>query len=108
MPLPPKISQVRWANGIINVIGGPAAETAEHPKTASLKPKDIAAAIVFLCARSGSHVNGAVFPVDGEAMLIKGILKVSSNVHHVRTLPGAENIPRPGSTWTLQGNPFQS
>ncbi len=64
----------KMANGLMQEMGGPDELAAEIPNRRIGQPEDIAAAVVYLCARSGSHINGAVLPIDGGGLLTRSRL----------------------------------
>jgi NAD(P)-dependent dehydrogenase (short-subunit alcohol dehydrogenase family) len=57
------------ADGLIAALGGADAVAARNPSGRIGRGEDVAAAAVYLCARSGSHINGAVLPIDGGSHL---------------------------------------
>lgn len=58
------------ANGMIQIMGGEDKVAEQNPGRRIGRPEDIAAAVVYLSARSGSHVNGAVLTIDGGSHLV--------------------------------------
>ena len=59
----------KMANGLMEAKGGQEAMAKENPNGRLGKPEDIAALVVYLASRAGSHLNGAVIPIDGGAVL---------------------------------------
>ncbi|KAI9887490.1 MAG: hypothetical protein M1823_000669 [Watsoniomyces obsoletus] len=64
----------KMANGLMQEMGGPDELAAQIPNRRIGRPEDIAAAVVYLCARSGGHVNGAVLVIDGGGLLTRSRL----------------------------------
>lgn len=70
--LAPGFFPSRMTNGLMEAMGGQEALAQEHPNRRLGRAEDIAAAVVFLSSRSGSHINGAVLPIDGGNHLVRG------------------------------------
>ena len=68
----PGLFPSRMANGLMEAMGGQEDIAREHPNRRIGRSEDIAAAVVYLGARSGSHVNGAVITIDGGNVLVRG------------------------------------
>lgn len=60
----------KMAAGLMELQGGLAKMAAESPNGRLGKQEDIAALVVFLASRAGSHLNGAVIATDGGAHLV--------------------------------------
>lgn len=57
----------KMANGLIGKKGGFEAMAKANPNQRLGKAEDIAATVVYLCSRAGSHLNGANITIDGGA-----------------------------------------
>lgn len=57
------------ANGLMEMSGGVEKLKESSPNKRLGHPEDIAAAVVFLCSRAGSHLNGATIVLDGGSVL---------------------------------------
>lgn len=58
------------SNGLMGMAGGQDALAEMNPARRLGRPEDIAAAVVYLTSRGGSHVNGAVLTIDGGGYLM--------------------------------------
>ena len=68
------------ASGLINLSGGEKELGKSTPNGRLGLPQDIAGVVVFLASRAGDHVNGAVIPIDGGAMVAGGQLAGGSKI----------------------------
>lgn len=57
------------ANGLMEMSGGVEKLKSFSPNKRLGTPEDVAAAVVFLCSRGGSHLNGATIVLDGGSVL---------------------------------------
>lgn len=55
----------KLSKGLIEIQGGEKHLATDTPNGRLGRPEDIGAIIVWLCSRAGSHINGAVLPIDG-------------------------------------------
>lgn len=62
------------ANGLMELEGGTKRLAEETPNRRLGRAEDVAAAVVFLASRAGSHVNGDFVVLDGGSVLAKGKL----------------------------------
>ncbi|KAK2072276.1 hypothetical protein P8C59_006640 [Phyllachora maydis] len=76
----PGFFPTRMSNGLMAMAGGVDKIAATNPMRRLGRPDDIAGAIVYLCSRAGSHVNGEAVAIDGGAVWQRGEL----NVAHVK------------------------
>lgn len=72
--LAPGFFPSKMANGLMEMSGGVEVIAKQNPNGRLGRPEDIAGAVVFLSSRAGSHLNGAVIPLDGGGMWGKGRL----------------------------------
>ncbi|KAF1811838.1 bile acid 7-dehydroxylase 1/3 [Eremomyces bilateralis CBS 781.70] len=63
--LAPGFFPSKMASGLMGLIGGEEKLAKTNPNGRLGRPEDIAAAVVFLSSRAGSHVNGAHLVIDG-------------------------------------------
>ncbi|CAK7567460.1 MAG: hypothetical protein SEPTF4163_005425 [Sporothrix epigloea] len=69
----PGFFPTKMSRGLIAIAdGGMAGMAQRNPMQRLGKPEDFAGAVVYLCARAGSHVNGATLTIDGGAMWSTG------------------------------------
>ncbi|PYI00924.1 oxidoreductase [Aspergillus sclerotiicarbonarius CBS 121057] len=59
----------KLANGLIEIQGGLEHLEAKSPNRRLGRQEDLAGLVVFLASRAGSHLNGAVIPIDGGSHL---------------------------------------
>ena len=59
----------KLASGLIEVLGGEEAEGRKNPRGRLGRAEDIGAAVVWLCGKGGSYVNGVEIQIDGGARL---------------------------------------
>ncbi|CAK7274969.1 hypothetical protein SEPCBS119000_006445 [Sporothrix epigloea] len=65
----PGFFPTKMSRGLIEMAeGGMAGMAKRNPMQRLGKPEDFAGAVVYFCARAGSHVNGATLTIDGGAM----------------------------------------
>jgi NAD(P)-dependent dehydrogenase (short-subunit alcohol dehydrogenase family) len=55
--------------GLMELSGGVEELAKQSPNRRLGRPEDIAAAVVFLCSRGGSHMNGGTLVLDGGSVL---------------------------------------
>ncbi|KAI7568898.1 NAD(P)-binding protein, partial [Hortaea werneckii] len=65
----PGFFPTKMANGLMELTGGAQALADANPNKRLGVPEDIAATIVYLCSRAGSHVNGGHIVLDGGALV---------------------------------------
>jgi len=65
----PGFFPTKMSNGLLDMAGGADVLAEMSPNKRLGNPEDIAAAIVYLCARSGGHLNGANIVLDGGSVL---------------------------------------
>lgn len=65
----PGVFPSKLANGLIEMSGGAEQLGKTNPNGRLGRPEDVAAAVVFLCSRAGSHVVGDVLVLDGGSSL---------------------------------------
>lgn len=70
----PGFFPTKMAAGLLEMSGGADAIGKSNPMGRLGRPEDIAGAVVYLCSRGGSHVNGAALEIDGGALWQKGEL----------------------------------
>lgn len=70
----PGFFPTKMSNGLMEMSGGVEKLAAANPMGRLGKPEDIAGAIVYLCSRAGSHVNGDAIEIDGGALWQRGEL----------------------------------
>ncbi|CAK7220731.1 hypothetical protein SBRCBS47491_004286 [Sporothrix bragantina] len=71
----PGFFPTKMSRGLLEMAdGGIAGMAKRNPMQRLGKPEDFAGAVVYLCARAGSHVNGATLAIDGGAMWSTGQL----------------------------------
>lgn len=61
--LAPGFFPTKMSNGLLSVIGDEMRET--NPMRRLGEDRDIMGAVVYLCSRAGSYINGTVLPIDG-------------------------------------------
>ncbi|SMR47225.1 unnamed protein product [Zymoseptoria tritici ST99CH_3D1] len=59
----------KMANGLMEMSGGVEKLAAASPNKRLGTPEDIAAGVVYLCSRAGSHINGGTLVLDGGSVL---------------------------------------
>ena len=64
----------KMAQGIIELQGGEEKMASLNPNGRLGRAEDFAGAVVYLASRAGSHVNGAVLPLDGGGVWARGRL----------------------------------
>jgi NAD(P)-dependent dehydrogenase (short-subunit alcohol dehydrogenase family) len=57
------------ANGLLELAGGASVLADASPNKRLGQAEDIAATVVFLSSRAGSHLNGATIVLDGGSVL---------------------------------------
>lgn len=57
------------ANGLMEMSGGIEKLANFSPNKRLGHPEDVAAAVVYLCSRGGSHINGGTLVLDGGSVL---------------------------------------
>ncbi len=73
--LAPGFFPTKMSKGLLSMAeGGIAGVEQQNPMRRLGKPEDFAGAVVYLCARAGSHVNAATLAIDGGAMWQTGQL----------------------------------
>ncbi|EFX01303.1 short chain dehydrogenase reductase [Grosmannia clavigera kw1407] len=73
--LAPGFFPTKMSQGLLDMApGGADAVARSNPMRRLGRPADFGAAVVYLCAPAGSHVNGATLAIDGGAMWAKGEL----------------------------------
>lgn len=72
----PGFFPTKLANGAIDILGGTASMSEKNPLKRLGEPEDIAGAMIYLCSKAGSYVNGATLPVDGGNGLQAGRLSM--------------------------------
>ncbi|KAJ0117779.1 hypothetical protein J7T55_001979 [Diaporthe amygdali] len=70
----PGFFPTKMSNGLLELSGGVEKLAAGNPMKRLGRPEDIAGAIVYLCSRAGSHVNGDAIEIDGGALWQRGEL----------------------------------
>lgn len=70
----PGFFPTKMANGLMELEGGMKRLAEETPNRRLGRAEDVAAAVVFLSSRAGSHVNGDFVVLDGGSVLAKGKL----------------------------------
>lgn len=65
----PGFFPTKMANGLMEMSGGVEKLKEFSPNRRLGQPEDVAAAVVFLCSRGGSHLNGATIVLDGGSVL---------------------------------------
>ncbi|KAK1063548.1 hypothetical protein LTR74_009432 [Friedmanniomyces endolithicus] len=70
----PGFFPTKMASGLMELTGGTKALAEVNPNRRLGVPEDIAGAVVFLCSRAGSHVNGSSIVLDGGAIYGKSRL----------------------------------
>ncbi|KAK1818971.1 hypothetical protein LTR12_006659 [Friedmanniomyces endolithicus] len=70
----PGFFPTKMASGLMELTGGTKALAEANPNRRLGVPEDIAGAVVFLCSRAGSHVNGSSIVLDGGAIYGKSRL----------------------------------
>jgi NAD(P)-dependent dehydrogenase (short-subunit alcohol dehydrogenase family) len=63
--LAPGFFPSRMANGLLEISGGAEQLAKSSPNGRLGRAEDIAATVVWLCSRGGSHVNGDTIVLDG-------------------------------------------
>ena len=74
----PGFFPTKMATGLLEMSGGVDKVGGHNPMRRLGKPEDFAGAIVYLCSRAGSHVNGATLVIDGGAMWARGELMMAN------------------------------
>ncbi|KAI4177853.1 MAG: hypothetical protein LQ348_005766 [Seirophora lacunosa] len=64
----------KMASGLMELEGGVAKIARRNPNGRLGKPEDVAAAVVYLSSRAGSHINGGNIVLDGGALWTSGRL----------------------------------
>lgn len=72
----PGFFPTKMSNGLLEISGGKEHIAQGNPLKKLGRPEDIAGAIVYLCSRAGSHVNGVALEIDGGALWVRGELMV--------------------------------
>lgn len=67
--LAPGFFPTKMANGLMEMSGGVDKLAQYSPNKRLGHPEDVAAAVVFLCSRAGSHINGGTLVLDGGSVL---------------------------------------
>lgn len=67
--LAPGFFPTKMANGLMEMSGGVEKLADFSPNKRLGHPEDVAAAVVFLCSRGGSHINGGTLVLDGGSVL---------------------------------------
>ncbi|KAI9783138.1 MAG: hypothetical protein M1816_001589 [Peltula sp. TS41687] len=67
----PGLFPSKMANGLIGLLGGEEEVAGNSVNGRIGRAEDIAAAVVYLSSRAGSHVNGAVLTIDGGNYLVR-------------------------------------
>lgn len=70
----PGFFPTKMSNGLMEMSGGTRRLAAANPMRRLGRPEDIAGAVVYLCSRAGSHVNGDAIAIDGGSMWVRGEL----------------------------------
>lgn len=70
----PGFFPTKMANGLMQLEGGIQKLGEETPNKRLGQAEDVAATVVYLCSRAGSHVNGGHIVLDGGSVLAKGKL----------------------------------
>ncbi|KJY01280.1 unnamed protein product [Zymoseptoria tritici ST99CH_1A5] len=65
----PGFFPTKMANGLMEMSGGVEKLAAASPNKRLGTPEDIAAGVVYLCSRAGSHINGGTLVLDGGSVL---------------------------------------
>ena len=61
----PGFFPTKMASGLMELSGGVKSLAEANPNKRLGKPEDIAGAVVYLCSRASSHLNGANITIDG-------------------------------------------
>jgi NAD(P)-dependent dehydrogenase (short-subunit alcohol dehydrogenase family) len=72
----PGFFPTKMSNGLMEMSGGMEKLARANPMRRLGKPEDIAGAVVYLCSRAGSHVNGDAIEIDGGALWQRGELNL--------------------------------
>ncbi len=75
--LSPGFFPTRLASGLIDIMGGLDSMAQGNLLGRTGIPEDMAGAMVFLCSRAGSWVNGAVLELDGGSHLATSRMEVA-------------------------------
>ncbi|KAK4631914.1 Rhamnolipids biosynthesis 3-oxoacyl-[acyl-carrier-protein] reductase [Fulvia fulva] len=67
--LAPGFFPTKMANGLMEMSGGIEKLANFSPNKRLGHPEDVAAAVVYLCSRGGSHINGGTLVLDGGSVL---------------------------------------
>ena len=65
----PGFFPTKMSNGLLDMAGGADVLADATPNKRLGHPEDVAAAVVYLCGRSGGHLNGATIVLDGGSVL---------------------------------------
>jgi len=72
--LAPGFFPSKMASGLLELSGGAEMIGKANPMGRLGRADDIAGAVIYLCSRAGSHVNGATLVIDGGASWARGEL----------------------------------
>lgn len=70
----PGFFPTKMANGLMELQGGTKQLADDTPNKRLGTAEDIAATVVYLCSRAGSHINGGHVVLDGGSVLARGKL----------------------------------
>ncbi|KAL1952521.1 hypothetical protein VTO42DRAFT_5089 [Malbranchea cinnamomea] len=70
----PGFFPTKMTTGLMEKEGGQSKFAADTPNRRLGRPEDVAALVVFLASRAGSHINGEIITTDGGSLLAKGRL----------------------------------
>lgn len=70
----PGFFPTKMANGLMELQGGTKQLAEDTPNKRLGTAEDIAATLVYICSRAGSHMNGGYVVLDGGSVLARGKL----------------------------------